>query len=367
VISIFSSTQTIHPGEKMTLTNKEIAKKLNISETTLSFITNNKPGIAERTRNRVVQELELLGYGHILKKEMAAISKCICFAVYKRHGDILNQSPFFMLLMEQIDERARAAGFNVLVRMIDSAGSMDDQIRAINASDISGTIIFATEMLDDDMEHFKYASAPVVSLDNDFTHLEMDSVVINNRVGTLKAIEHLVEFGHKEVGYLHCKTFINSFGEREEGYKKALARFGLELDPRHIFRLGFTEEESYQDFKKILSSGAKLPTAFVSDDDTMAAGAMRAMIEHGIQVPDAVSVVGFDNRPLCERIQPHLTSISVPTIFGARAVDLLVDRISNPIKEGGTCDFRKIEVGVQLIARESSGHPVLSMLQTTQV
>lgn len=350
----------------MALTNKEIAKKLNISETTLSFIINNKPGIAEKTRTRVMQELEYLGYGHILKKEVAVLSKCICFLVYKRHSNILNQSPFFMLLMEQIDEQARASGFNVLVRMIDSSSSIDDQIRDINASDIGGTIIFATEMLDDDMEHFKYASAPVVSLDNDFTHLEMDSVVINNRVGTLKAIEHLVEYGHKKIGYLHCKTYINSFGEREEGYKKALQRFGLELEPKFVFRLGFNEEESYQDFKKILASGAELPTAFVSDDDTIAAGAMRALMEHGIQVPEMASVVGFDDRPLCERIIPHLTSISVPRIFGSRAVDLLVERIANPISDGA-CDYRKIEVGVQLIARGSTGRAVPSLLQTAEV
>lgn len=337
----------------MTLTNKEIAKKLSISETTLSFIINNKPGIAEKTRSRVIQEITDLGYGHILKKEVTALLKNICFVVYKRHGEILNQSPFFMLLMEQIDERARASGFNLIVRMIDAHGSIGEQIRDINASDISGVIVFATEMLDDDMEHFKSAATPVVALDNDFTHLDMDSVVINNKVGTFKAVEHLVGGGHREIGYLQCKTYINSFGEREEGYRKALAHFGLGLDPRHVFKLGFTEEESYRDFKELLAAGVDLPTALVSDDDTMSAGAMRALIEHGVPIPEKVAMVGFNDRPICQLIRPRLSSISVPKgMFGWQAVDLLVDRISNPPDDAS--DYRKIEVGVRLMARDTT-------------
>lgn len=339
----------------MALTNKEIAKRLNISETTLSFIINNKPGIAEKTRNRVIQEITDLGCGHILKKEVPVPLKNIGFVVYKRHGKILNQSGFFMLLMEQIEERARASGFNLIVRMIDASDPVEEQIQALNASDISGIIIFATEMLDDDMEHFKHASMPVVSLDNDFSHMEMDSVVINNKVGTFKAIEHLVGLGHKEIGYLQCKTYINSFGEREEGYRKALQHFGLELSPDHQFRLGFTEEESYQDFRELLANGARLPTAFVTDTDTVTAGAMRALTEREVRMPNDVSLVGFDDRPLCQLVIPHLTSIAVPRIFGSRAVDLVVEKITHPLEED--FDYRKIEVGVGLVVRNSTRRP----------
>jgi Transcriptional regulators len=254
--------------------------------------------------------------------------------------------------MEQIDERARALGFNLIVRMIDASSTIDEEIRAISASGISGMLIFATEMLDDDMEHFKQASIPVVSLDNDFAHLAIDSVVINNKVGTYKAIEHLVHLGHARIGHLQCKTRINSFNEREEGYQKAAERFGLQLSMRHIFRLGFTEEESYQDFRKILAGNADLPTAFVSDTDTIAAGVMRALLEYGVAVPDVISMVGFDNRPLCQVIIPHLTSISVPKTFGSRAVELLAERINTPMEN--EFDYRKIEIGVGIVIREST-------------
>lgn len=335
------------------MTNKEIAKLLNISETTLSFIINNKPGIAEKTRGRVIDELAALGYGHIVRKETSVLTKNICFVVHKRHGGILNQSPFYLLLMEQIEERARNSGFNLIVRVIDTNDSLDERIRDLNASDISGIVVFATEMLDDDMKRFKKAAMPVISLDNDFTHLEMDSVVINNRVGTFKAIAHLAENGHREIGYLQCKTFINSFGERDRGFRDALGHFGLGLAPEHLFRVGYTEEESYQDFKKIIDAGAALPTALVSDDDTLTVGTMRALTECGIAVPDRISLVGFNDRPICQMTQPQLTSVHVPKDrFGALAVDLLAERIANPKTDSS--DYRKVEIGVRLIHRGSS-------------
>ncbi len=347
----------------MALTNKEIAKKLNISETSLSFIINNKPGIAEKTRARVIRELTELGYSHILKKEVAALSGSLGFIVYKRHGKILSESPFFMLLMEEIDEKARAAGYNLMVRILDASDSVADEIKAMNGSDISGLIVFATEMLDDDMEKFTGAAMPVVAMDNDFSHLEVDSVVINNKVGTFKAIEHLVGLGHKKIGYLQCTTRINSFQEREDGYRKALARFGLDLAPEHVFPLGFTEQASYQDFREILRINADLPTAFVSDSDPLAAGAMRALIEHGIAVPDDVSVLGFDDRPLCQVIVPHLSSILVPSLLGSQAVDLLVEKINTPVRNA--VDYRKIEVGVSLVARASTSAAPKSATVTT--
>ena len=338
-----------------TLTNKEIAKRLNISESTLSFIINNRPGVAEKTRTRVIQEISGMGYGHLLKKEAPVLAKSICFVVYKRHGKILNQSPFFMLLMEQIDDKARELGYNLLVRILDASDPVEEEIQAMEASETSGLILFATEMFDEDMERFGRSGVPIVSLDNDFTHLEIDSVVINNRVGALKAVRHLVELGHRDIGYLRCKTRINSFSERGVGYVSALNRFGLEISSGRRFDVGFTEEESYQDFRRILAEGAALPTAFVSDTDTLAAGVMRALMEHGVRIPEDVSVVGFDDRPLCEVMAPSLTSVCVPRFLGARAVELLEERIVAGEREAA--DYRKFSEGVGLVPRNSSAAP----------
>ncbi|MCD7897746.1 MAG: LacI family transcriptional regulator [Planctomycetaceae bacterium] len=337
----------------MALTNKDIARKLGISETALSFIINNKAGVGEKTRARAIKKITALGYAHILKKGKQSLTKGICFVIHKRHGGILNQSPFYMLFMEQIEEYVRNKGFNLIVRLIDTNDSPERHIRDLNASGISGVIVFATEMLDEDMEHFQQAEMPLVSMDNDFTHLGLDSVVINNRVGTYQAIRHLVANGHKRIGYLQCKTFINSFGERERGYRRALDQCGLELSPRHVFRVGYTEEENYQDFKRLLASGIDLPTALVSDDDTLSVGVLRALIEHGVPVPGRVSLVGFNDRPVCKITVPQLTTIAIPKArFGQLAVDLLVERIGH--RKVDAADYRRVAAGVELVVREST-------------
>ncbi len=339
----------------MDLTNREIAGRLGISETAFSYIINNKPGIAEKTRARVIKEIVKLGYAHLLKKDTPPPGKSICFVIHKRHGRILNQSPFYLLLMEQIEEQARKTGFNLNVRTIDTADSPELHIKDLNQSGVSGLIVFATEMLDEDMLHYKLAEMPVVSMDNDFTHLGFDSVVINNRAGTYKAVEHLVRNGHRKIGYLQSKIYINSFGERDEGYQSAMRHFGIEPSPKLRFRLGFLEEESYRDFKKILAGRVELPSAFVSDDDTLSVGVMRALLEHGVSVPEEISLLGFDDRPVCQLTQPQLTTIaSHRDNFGVLAVDLLVERIAHPPAD--SADYRKVAAGIRLMVRESVGN-----------
>lgn len=122
---------------------------------------------------------------------------------------------------------------------------------------------------------------------------------------------------------------------------------------RHLFRVGYTEEESHRDFKNILETGTALPTALVAYDDTMAVGALRALIEGGFSVPERISLIGFNDRPICRMPLPKLSSVAVPKRrFGSLVVDLLTERIANPRE--GVSDYRKIEVGVQLIRRGSS-------------
>ncbi|MCC8115766.1 MAG: substrate-binding domain-containing protein [Planctomycetes bacterium] len=112
-----------------------------------------------------------------------------------------------------------------------------------------------------------------------------------------------------------------------------------------------------------MANNADLPTAFVADSDPLAAGAMRALLEHGIAVPDDVSVIGFDDRPLCQVIVPHLSASLVPSLLGSQAVALLVEKIQTPVKNA--VDYRKIEVGVSLVARESTRPVAKSAVTTT--
>ena len=340
------------------MTNREIAKELGISPATLSLIINKRPGISDVRRIEVITALEKMGYAYLIKKsdipEDQDIEHNICFVVYKKTGSMLDSSPFFMLVLESIENYAKIFHYRVQYSFLDENEHIDDQISRLNASASRGIIVFATEMTEKDVFAFSNLSVPYVFLDNSFPTLEKDCISINNRLGTAQAVNHLVRRGHSRIGYLRSETRINSFEEREAGYDTALRKHGLSLDQHHIFTLPFSEVACYQQMKTLITDHIDLPTAFVSDDDILTSGVMKALIESGYKVPDDISFVGFNDRPLCELLTPALTTIRVPRYaFGAAAVDLLHTRIAHKRGLLEETDSFKAEIGTKLIIRES--------------
>ena len=338
------------------MTNRELAKELGISPAALSLIINHKPGVSDATRTAVLASLQKMGYEHLIKKAPAAPGNNLCFIIYKRHGEILDLHPFFLLLMENIENHARTYGYNILLCTIDKRRPMEPQIRHINELSCQGAIIFATEMMDEDMEAFQSLPVPVVALDNDFTRLTCNTISINNQMGTFQAVEYLVRNGHSRIGYLKSSTIISSFLERHQGYAHALEYFGYAFEEDDILTVHYTEEGSYRDIRQYLSehSHSTLPGAFVCDDDTIAVGAMRAFGEHGFTIPDDISIIGFNDRPACEVTEPPLTSVNVSKYtLACEAVDELIRLIKSRENVTEETRSRKIRIGTKLLVRES--------------
>lgn len=341
------------------MTNKEIAQKLGISPAALSLIINHKPGVSDATRASILTRLQEMGCDYLIKKTPAAApSSNLCFIIYKRHGEILDLHPFFLLLMENIETHARAHGYNILLCTIDKRRPMEPQIQHVNELDSQGAIIFATEMMDEDMDAFQNLNVPIVALDNDFTRLTCNTIAINNQMGTFQAVEHLVKTGHSRIGYLKSNIRISSFEERQQGYENSLAYFNLSFAPADILEVHYTEEGSYRDIRNYLDAkpSADLPEAFVTDDDTIAVGALRAFSEHGYRIPEDISIIGFNDRPTCEVTVPPLSSVNVSKhALAVEAVDELLRLIQNQENITPETRSRKIRIGTKLIIRESVG------------
>ena len=146
--------------------------------------------------------------------------------------------------------------------------------------------------------------------------------------------------------------------ERENGYRNALEHFGLELRDEDILTLHYTEESSYRDMKQYLESFDKesvsLPTAFVTDDDTIAVGVLRALTEQGYEIPEEISLVGFNDRPACQITVPPLTSVDISKhAISVETVDELLRMIDNREKEIPELRSRKLRIGTKLITRKS--------------
>lgn len=328
---------------------RELAKYFNISPSAFSIIVNNKPGVSDATRNRVITELRAMGYGNMIKEAAPAAParQNLLFIVFKKDGAILDMQPFFMLLIENIETAAQKYGYNIMLSTLDLRRPISEQISRINSINAAGAIVFATEMADSDIDVFSSFEKPYLILDNYFAHIPVNTVAINNEMGTWQAVTHLIEMGHTRIGYLAAKSRISSFCEREEGYRKALSQYGLALDEKDIYRLSFTEEGSYRDFSDILKGRPDLPTGFVTDDDTIALGVMRALRENGYSIPDDISLVGFNDRPVCEISIPPLTTINVSkNTFAAEAVDAvaaLIDDRKDPERAGYRTKKTRVE------------------------
>lgn len=336
------------------MTNRELAEKLGISPAAFSLIINHKPGVSKATRETVLARLKEMGYEHLIRKEPSAPGNNITFIIYKRHGEILDLHPFFLLLMENIENHARLHGYNILLCTIDKRRPIEPQIRHLQEQGPRGAIIFGTEMLPEDMEPFFDLPFPFIVMDNDLTTLPCDTVSINNQMGTFQSVSHLAERGITRAGYLMGNIRISSFEERRRGYEDALFFFGLRFQEKDIYQLHYSEEGSYRDMRQYLSGHPDLPEAFVCDDDTIAAGAMRALTEAGYRIPDDISIVGFNDRPVCEVTIPPLTSVNVSAYtFSAETVEQLIRLIEGEESSTRESRSRKLRIGTKLIKRQS--------------
>jgi LacI family transcriptional regulator len=335
----------------MKLKAKDIAKKLSISPSAVSFVLNNKPGVSEETRRKVLKVIEQMGYNtNIFSKSALTHNRNIRFIIYKKHGLVVSDTPFFSSLMEGIDREARSLGYNLIVTYIDeNKDNLMKILHIIKGTSPDGIMLLATEMTKEDLKPFKKLNIPLLLLDSYFESENLDTVIINNIEGVYKATCYLAELGHSDIGYLHSSVWINNFDQRMVGFKKAINNKGLKLNKNFIFRLESTIDGSYKNMLKILEEKPKLPTAMFADNDIIAFGAIKAMKEFRIRIPQDVSVIGFDDMPFCEMIDPPLTTVIVyKQRMGMIALKRLVERIDE-----APAETIKIEVSTTLIERKS--------------
>ena len=208
-----------------------------------------------------------------------------------------------------------------------------------------------TELGEEDYALFADAAAHLIVLDGWSDRQYFDAVVIANTDSVLRAVDYLIEKGHRQIGYLAGDLRIRNFKDRERGYRQALEDADLEANPAWHVTLGTTLEGAYHDMGVWLDNVSRddLPTAFFAENDVLAVGAMRAFNEHGIRVPEDVSIIGFDDLSLGAFSNPPLTTVHVPKHeVGEIAVRRLVGNIRNP--KSYTC---KTAVSTYFVERQS--------------
>ena len=335
------------------MTQREIAKKLNISPATLSLVLNNKPGLSTSMRERVITGLQSIGQGALLKSIDSIINKNVAFIVFQRSGHILDQSPFFSLITESMYSYAQTLGYNMIMAFFDVREETEHQIAWLRTLSCAGAIVFATEMLNEDLKYFSALPYPCVFMDNFFENRNVDSVAVDNSMGTFQLLEYLTSMGHQKIGYLKSSNFIHSFYERDMGFISACLHFGAKFKSDWIFELPFSVEAAEKEMLHHLKNNKILPTAFVSDDDIIAIGAIRALESAGYTIPKDFSIVGFSNRPTSEYGVVSLTTIDIKASFGSTAIKQLLSRIESKILTPDEMVSVKSRIGTKLVVRDS--------------
>ena len=343
------------------ITNKELSKMLGVSEATISLVLNGKAGISEKTRKNVLARIKELGYEDMIGEKAwkpngnqieltRGVVQNIAFVLYRVSGQLLGMNSFFPLIFEGIESTARKYGYNLTVLTVNRE-NIQEGVLNIKDSGCVGYVIFATEMQEMDIPYFESLNLPFVLFDNFFAGSDVNSVKVNNEQGIYLALHHLCQLGHKRIGYLSSGLAINSFAERKWYTKRILQDFGLDLDEKDCFEIGYPSENAEMGMREVLEKKVNLPTAFVCDNDLVAIGAMQAVKKAGLKVPDEVAFVGYDDRPICELVEPGLTTIRLPRdVFGAAAVEKLIDLIRQQ-----NAWTSKLEIKGELIIRESTG------------
>ncbi len=333
----------------MSVKLSDVAEIANVSVATVSLVINNKPGVGEQTRKRILNILKELGYvPNLSKVDSYNIRKSIRFIKYKKHGLVVDENGFISSLSDGVDIGAREQGYDVIVTTINQENK-ESVLSMIKEDQRKGIVLLGTELDSDDLSFFDDLTVPVVIVDSHFEFENYDCVVMNNIDATYKAIKHLYDKGFRQIGHLESSVHINNFSERKEGYLKALRKLGLENNPIFTFSLESTMEGAYRDMVKILETRPRLPEAIFADNDTIAVGAIKALKSFNINIPEQISIIGFDDIPFCLMIEPTLTTMKIfKEEIGSIAVKRLIQKIENNDKL-----IYKLQIGAELIIRES--------------
>jgi LacI family transcriptional regulator len=275
----------------------------------------------------------------------------ICFLHIARHGHIVNRDHdvFISDYIEGLSRGCEDAGCSLKISTF-KATPLDKIIEFCHSVEADGLIILGTELSREDAASFREINKPLVFIDTLYKYLDFDFVDMNNEDSVHAVVREFVENGHKEIGIVNGSPETPNLRLRKEEFKSSLAYYGLEYREEHSFTVDPTFHGACSDMRRQLEQGISLPTALFCVNDIIACGCLRAFREFGVKIPDALSIIGFDDLPLASIADPPLTTISVSkTRIGRTAVRLLNERIISKNR----ASISKVVISGKLVRRQS--------------
>ncbi|MBN1895171.1 LacI family DNA-binding transcriptional regulator [bacterium] len=333
----------------MSITIQDIALKAGVSITTVSRVLNGKIKkyrINEKTAERIIRTAKELHYRPNILARSLRLKKTKTIGLVI--PDISN--PFFAYVTKSIQTTAYQAGYSlVVVNTDENINTEIEQIELLRSKGVDGFVIMPVGIRYDHIEALQNDHGTVVLLDRCFDELETHSVVVDNHSGAFQAVTHLIEKGHRRIAIIQglLNTYTNN--QRVKGYRDALQRHGIRIDEHLIVGKDFRKENGYIEMKLLLNQSER-PTAIFTTSDLITLGALQAVYEEQLRIPDDISLVAFDDIDFAPFLMAPLTAVSQPKeLMGELAVKLLIDQL----KSKGKTDKKRIVLNPHLIVRKS--------------
>ncbi|KHD84622.1 LacI family transcriptional regulator [Bacillus ginsengihumi] len=283
---------------------EDVAKLAGLSRATVSRVINNQKYVTEETRQRVYKAMDQLGYYPNSSAQRLRNQRTNTIAVLVPFVT----NPFFAYLLEGIDAVAMKYGIQLLVCQTRNSKEKELQFfRFLQAKQVDGIILTSIENRWDDLKTLTNFG-PVVLCNDYVKEANLATIKLDQQYGSYIGTKHLLERGHTKIAYCEGKGGSDLAKDRLEGFKLALKEHQLLLRKEWMFQHATNIEGGKMVLRKILAMEDR-PTAIFSGSDQVAAGIMMEAQKAGIQIPNELAVVGFDNQPIAE-----LTSLGITTI-----------------------------------------------------
>lgn len=329
-------------------TIKDVAREASVSIATVSRVFNDATVVREETARRIRDVAASLRYAPHGGARSLSTSRTNTLGVLL--PDLFGE--FFSELIHGIDLTARRSGYHILVsRSWEGRTEIEEAMRAMRGR-VDGVLLMSPDIDADSLLNVP-PSLPVVLLCSPARGPEFDSVIIENFRGAREMVGHLTSLGHRRIAIIKGALGNYDAAERLRGYRAALRDAGVTPE-RSLERDGdFTEAGGYAAALEVLAIEPR-PTAIFAANDSMAIGALSALRESGVRIPEDMAVAGFDDIPLARYMDPPLSSVRVPIAdLGARAVETLLHAITH--KSDHT--RQRERVSTNLVIRRSTGAP----------
>jgi LacI family transcriptional regulator len=330
-------------------TINDVAKLAGVAPITVSRVINNSGYFSQKTRERVEAAVAELGYvpNTLARGLRSKRTNTLALVV----TDITN--PFFTIIARGVEDTASQAGFTVIYCNTDESEQEEKKyVRILIQKQVDGILLVPACSSTDSTEFIQSQDTPVVLIDRWVPNVQADVVRCDSQEGAYYLVKHLIEFGHQRITALTGPLGVSTAEDRVSGYQRALAEAGLSAWER-VYHGAFTQASGYDLARQALADEPP-PTALFGANNFIAIGAMKALRDAGVRVPEDVSVVSFDDLPPGLVIDPFFTVAAQPAYdMGRKATELLLNRLSSK----SPLECQEIVLPVEIITRQSSAPP----------